>query len=257
MMRLGLDFETLSKVGSIHISKGNGKISSRVGVFNLPVRRTCPFAGICAGYCYGIRAENGWPFVTCSRWDNFWATRRASFVDEMVARITKMQLLVVRASYGEALAEMARRLPDRRFYLYTKSIPYVRTLKQEQNCTVIFSYGGVMDSLINPKTDNYARVVDSVDEVQPGEYLCPAVAHAETEVQKICGRYCTYCQGNGYQVRVCFIKELKGKNWTTNTQHASRANSAQSALTVSQIAQPDLSDVSASPASNAQESEQA
>jgi hypothetical protein len=145
----------------------------------------------------------------------------------MVSRITMMRLMILRfhesgdvynRQYAQDLAEIARRLPDRRFYLYTKSIPYVAILKQVPNFTVIFSYGGARDSWINAKTDNYARVVDVVDEVQPGEFLCPAVAHAETEDQKICGKLCTYCQGDGHQVRVCFIKELKGKNWKANSQ---------------------------------------
>jgi len=239
-MNLELDVKTLSKVGSIHISRGNGKLSRDVGNFNLPVRRTCPFAGICSEYCYDRRAEK-WLHVTCSRWDNFWATRRASFVDEMVTRITAMGFKVVRfhqsgdvyrPRYAGDLAEVARRLPERRFYLYTKSIPYVTALRCLPNFTVILSYGGARDHLINPKTDNYARVVDSVNEVQPGEYLCPAVAHAETEAQKICGKYCTYCQGNGHQVKVCFIKETKGKNWKADT-HPSKSSA--SASTLSQV----------------------
>lgn len=241
MMILELDVKILSKVGSIHISRGNGKVSRKIGVFNLPVCRTCPFAGICSLYCYGRRAENGWSHVTCARWDNFYASRRSSFVDEMVMRISTMGLMVVRfhesgdvynPQYAEDLAEIARQLPDRRFYLYTKSIPYVGALKQERNFTVIFSYGGARDYLIDPKTDNYARVVDGVSEVQPGEYLCPAVAHAETEEQKICGKYCTYCQGDGHQVRVCFIKELKGKNWKANPQRPSKGSPSASAHSV-------------------------
>jgi hypothetical protein len=96
MISLELDLKVLSKVGSLHISRGNSKISRKVGVFNLPVFRTCPFAGICKEFCYGIKAENGWPFVTCARWDNFYASRRDSFVDEMVALITRMRLKVVR-----------------------------------------------------------------------------------------------------------------------------------------------------------------
>jgi Gene product 88 len=245
MLTLELDLETLWKVGSIHISRGNKKLSRRVGNFNLPACRTCPFFGICRDYCYAIKAEK-WKYVTCSRWDNFYASRRTTFVDEMVAKITKMRLKVIRVhesgdvynrTYAEDLAEIARRLPDRRFYLYTKSLPYVAALKQLPNFTVIFSYGGARDDLIDRQTDNYARVIDSLDEVEPGEYLCPAVAHAETEDQKICGKWCTYCQGVGHQLRVCFIKETKGKNWKTNNQLC--ANSAASALTANQAARCD------------------
>jgi len=253
MLSIELDFATFWKVGSIHLSKGNGKISRNVGVFNLPVVRTCPYAWGCHAYCSGKRAENGWPHVTCARWDNFYASRRSSFVDEMVNRITTTGLMVVRfheagdvyhPRYAEDLAQIARRLPDRRFYLYTKSIPYVAALKQVRNFTVIFSFGGARDHLIDRQTDNYARVVDTPSEVQPGEYLCPAVAHAETEDQKICGVLCTYCQGDGHQVRVCFIKELKGKNWTANPRAPPRptGNSPESAFSLSQqITQPDVS----------------
>jgi len=250
MMSLELDLKTLSKVGSIHISMGNKKLSRKVGNFNLPACRTCPFFGICRNYCYALKAEK-WPFVTCSRWDNFYASRRDSFVDEMVVRITAMGLKVVRfqesgdiytPEYAEDLAEIARRLPDVRFYLYTKSIPYTVPLKGQRNFTVIFSYGGKRDYLINPQTDNYARVVDSAKDVQPDEHLCKAVTSATKENQKVCGRTCTHCHGEGHQVRVCFLKHMSGKNWKANTQRPSKANSTQSALTVSQqVAQPDVS----------------
>ena len=95
MMSLELDLKTLSKIGSIHISRGNKKLSRKVGNFNLPACKTCPFQGICRDYCYALKAEK-WPFVTCSRWDNFYASRKESFVDEMVAKITKTGLKAVR-----------------------------------------------------------------------------------------------------------------------------------------------------------------
>ena len=218
--------KTLSKVGSIHISRGNKKLSRNVGNFNLPACRTCPFFGACRNYCYALKAEK-WPFVTNCRWDNFWATRRSSFVDEMVALIIKMRLKVLRihgsgdiysVPYAKMWAEIARRLPNVRFYLYTKSLPYTKSLKGLQNFTVIYSYGGKLDQLINPDVDNYARVVDSSADVQPDEHLCTAVTPTTIESQKICGRSCTYCHGERHQVRVCFLKHLVGKNWKTNTQ---------------------------------------
>lgn len=222
-----MDLDTLWKVGSIHISRGNKKLSSCVGNFNLPARRTCPFYGICGrAFCYAVSAETS-PGVTCARWDNFWATRRATFVDEMVARIIRMGLKVIRIHesgdlyhprYAEMWGEIAKRLPNVRFYLYTKSIPYAAPLKALPNVTVIYSYGGKLDHLINPATDNYARVVDSAADVQPGEHLCKATKPTTKESQKICGRTCTYCHGEGHQVRVCFVKHLKGKNWATNPQ---------------------------------------
>lgn len=239
MMSLELDVKTLSKVGSIHISRGNKKLSRKVGNFNLPACKTCPFQGTCRNYCYAIKAEK-WPYVTPSRWDNFYASRRATFVDEMVAKITKMGLKVVRVhesgdlytpEYAELWAEIARRLPDVRFYVYSKSIPYAAPLRDLPNFTVIFSYGGKMDDLITQGSDNYARVVESEDEVQPGERLCRVVAPATKESQKICGRTCTYCHGEGHQVRVCFLKHVKGKNWKANTQRPpSKASPSKSAL---------------------------
>jgi hypothetical protein len=237
MLSVELDVPTLLKVGSIHISRGNKKLSSCVGNFNLPARRTCPFYGICGrAYCYAVSAEKS-PHVTCARWDNFWATRRPTFVDEMVARIIQMGLKVIRIHesgdlyslrYAELLAEIARRLPDVRFYLYTKSIPYAVPLKALPNVTVIYSYGGKLDHLINPALDNYARVVDSPADVQPGEHLCKATKPTTIESQKICGRTCTHCHGEGHQVRVCFLKHLKGKNWKTNSIHPTSQTPPQS-----------------------------
>jgi len=227
MLTLRIQMKTLSKVGSIHLSRGNKKLSSCVGNFNLPARRTCPFYGICGrAYCYAVSAER-FPGVTPCRWDNFWATRRATFIEDMVIQITQMGFKVVRIHesgdlyslrYAGLWSEIARRLQDVRFYLYTKSIPYATTLKGLPNVTVIYSYGGKLDHLINPDTDNYARVVDSPADVQPNEHLCTGVKATTIESQKICGRTCTYCHGEGHQVRVCFLKHLVGKNWKTNTQ---------------------------------------
>lgn len=241
MLTLELDLDVLWKVGSIHISRGNKKLSRRVGNFNLPACRTCPFQGTCRDYCYAVKAEK-WKCVTCSRWDNFYASRRTTFVDEMVAKIVKMRLKVVRVhasgdlytrEYAKMWAEIARRLLDVRFYLYTKSIPYVAPLRGLPNFTVIFSEGGKRDDLIDKRTDNYARVVDSAADVQPDEHLCRAVTSTTKENQKICGRTCNHCHGEGHQVRVCFIKHMTGKNWNANTQPSPRANLPQSALTAS------------------------
>ena len=217
-------------VSRLHISKGNGKLHRSVGIFNLPVCRTCPAAGACRWFCYAMKAEK-WPSVLQSRLDNFHESLKDSFVAGVVDWISRSDVKTFKMheagdlynqKYVNKWAQIASQCPDVTFFLYTKSLHLdLSPLTILQNVCVVNSYGGMFDQRIDKATDNYAKVIENVHDVQPGEYLCPGVAHSTTETEKICGNLCTYClgrtaSGKKHKVRVCFVKHMAGWNGPWN-----------------------------------------
>ena len=201
----------------VYISRGNLKLHKSVGIFSLPPGKTCPGAGGCKQYCYANKSELMYPNVRESRQRNFEESLQPDFVLTVEKYIHTRKLKTMRLHeagdlYNQAYigkwAKIATLCPDTRFFVYTKSLHLDLTpLTGLPNCCVIKSYGGAKDVLIDKTIDNYARVIDTPDEVAKGEYLCPGVKHADKEDDKICGNLCLYCQGiGGHRVKVCFLK---------------------------------------------------
>jgi hypothetical protein len=57
---------------------------------------------------------------------------------------------------------IAERLPDKEFYAYTKMVRMVKSVELPPNFTVIFSYGGDEDHLIDQHNDRHAIVFEDV-----------------------------------------------------------------------------------------------
>jgi hypothetical protein len=53
--------------------------------------------------------------------------------------------------------------PDVVFYAYTKQVKLLRAIEKSANFTVIFSQGGIFDSLINKETERHSVVFDSLE----------------------------------------------------------------------------------------------
>jgi len=221
-------------VVSILLSLGNDKISRNVALFDLPVKRTCPGAGECLSYCTSMKPEVGrWNGVPAARWRNFWASLNDTFVDEMVAKIrdggacwTRFHVSgdLYNQAYVEKLSNIARRLPDVNFFLYTKSMHLDLTpLTSLSNFTVIKSFGGRYDHLIDVNKDDYSRVIEDVNEQRKGEFLCPEgiAALSGKSDEKFCGYNCNYCLSDKktertepHQIKVAFL--LKRNGWNGN-----------------------------------------
>lgn len=219
-------------VSLILLSLGNDKISAVVAIFDLPAWWTCPGKGACQGYCTSFKPQVGkWNGVPLARWRNFWGSQSVVFVDEMVARIRASGVRWVRfhvsgdiydQMYLEKIAEIACRLPEVRFYLYTKSLHLNLTpLTSLPNFTVIRSFGGRYDHLIDLSKDNYARVIDDPKQQRRGEFLCPEglAPLGGTAKDKMCGYNCNYCLSDKktektepHQIKVLFLLKMAGWN---------------------------------------------
>jgi hypothetical protein len=223
-----------ASVHSTFISLGNRKISCTVAVLDQPAMYTCPAAMGCKGYCSALKPQVGkWSGVSKARWRNFWASLTYSFVDKVVAEIRASGVRWVRfhtagdlynQRYVQKAAEIARRLPNVHFYLYTKSLHLNLTpLTSLPNFVVIKSFGGHFDHLINVNTDNYARVITNPNQQRKDEFLCPeGIAPRSGKARtKLCGYLCNYCLSNKktektepHQITVVFL--LRKAGWNGN-----------------------------------------
>jgi hypothetical protein len=214
----------------LHISMGNKKISNSVGLFDLPVVTTCPGAKECLRFCYAMKQEwwgKGRPILR-NRVENLKETYKTTFVNDMVNYIKANKINVFRPhdsgdlysqEYVEKVAEIARRLPDIGFFMYTKSLHLDLTpLTSLPNFTLIFSEGGKYDAKIDKFTDNYARVDEiNAKAIKPGEYVCPEIRSSGRKTEKYCAYNCNYCLSSRdtkrtlrHQVRVVFHKSMGG-----------------------------------------------
>lgn len=136
----------------------------------------CPFAGECRRYCYDKKSIRRFDSVKNKRNSNKRITKTDGFVIRMIKEIEQNNADVIRVHSGgdfyseEYTAkwwEIARRLPNIKFYAYTKSLPFFKKTKirytnlyknMPRNFTLIFSFGGTRDDLIDIARDRHAIV---------------------------------------------------------------------------------------------------
>ena len=143
-----------------------GKLAKEgIPYFNLPAGFTCPGAGRCkdAKFCYAMTGNTErFPAVLRSQSKNYLSSLQSYFVDIMIDKIKRIKspldLFRVHESgdfysqeYIEKWAEIARNIPEIKFYAYTKS--YVNldlsTLWALENFNLIQSTGSRDDTKID------------------------------------------------------------------------------------------------------------
>lgn len=125
----------------------------RIGEFKLPAGVTCPFAGVCAEWCYGKTGTFRFkPVKNVQDW-TLKATLLPCFVGLMVDTISslrsRMNALRVHSvgdyysqEYFDKWLEIAYNVPFMPLYSYTTSLPYIRWSKLPNNFTIIQSSEG-------------------------------------------------------------------------------------------------------------------
>ncbi len=213
----------------LSLSKGNKKVAPSIAVWSLPVPSTCPGAATCLLTCYYGKVQKEFSSVVAADAENLKASTRPDFVERMTEALKKMKVLAVRVhdggdfysqTYVDSWAEVARRLPDVKFFSYTKSLHLDLTpLERLPNFAVTKRFGGVHDSKIDKTRDNYARIVEDEAQAAENEFLCPAdrpgVKLTGRKEDTWCGTKCNYCLPNGksrHQIRVAFIEKTNGFN---------------------------------------------
>ena len=165
-------------------SKASGM---RVFNFGIPAfetpdgKRTCPFAGEWAKFCYAQKGAYSWSNVKPAFKRRYEATKQDSFVDRMTAEIKKRKIEVLRVhdsgdyyspAYIEKWRQIALNCPSTLFYSYTKSIPLFKKAEpMPENYDIIFSEGSTVDHLIDVEVDRHARIFESEEALLEAGYV--------------------------------------------------------------------------------------
>lgn len=157
--------EIAEKIELFVLSDGNKKLVSdsnvRFLIWNLPAVKTCPFATAqCRKACYALTAEKVYPDCLPSRERNLEASKKADFVDRMVATIDWYMLApsymkakevrfrihesgdFYRKQYADSWLEIMERTKHYKnlvFLAYTKSFRYFDGVKLPENFQLLAS----------------------------------------------------------------------------------------------------------------------
>lgn len=186
------DWMAAIQVRPATIMTSNGKLS-KDGIWNitLPAYRasvvvngslqevkTCPSAGLCKSFCYAgltgtyLFAKS---MVKHARNLQYMLDDSFGFATQLVDEIkSKKNIRAVRwndsgdffsTHYWNIARAVMAALPDVKFYAYSKRVAFFKQLQEMNalpaNFTVVFSYGGTEDILINADKDRHAKIFAS------------------------------------------------------------------------------------------------
>ena len=175
------------------ISKQNSKLAKSsvddevVFGLGIPAIITCRNPQICAGTCYSLKFQKMYPNVLKSQTATLELTKKQNFVPLMNSELMFLKFKYENKKiyyrihtdgdfydieYIKKWFNICKNNKDIQFYCYTKMVKIFKCLKNEipDNLTVVFSYGGKEDCLINPKTDRHALVFANEQEIQDHGY---------------------------------------------------------------------------------------
>jgi hypothetical protein len=141
-------------------------------------RRTCPFAGACAKFCYARKGFYAFKNTKSAHAKRYYATKADDFAERMIAEIKKVRADIVRIhdagdyysrEYRDKWLHVMQELPNVRFYSYTKSHTLFDEVSLPSNFDLIKSEGGTMDNLIQD-TDRHSRIFDTAQALQDAGY---------------------------------------------------------------------------------------
>lgn len=148
--------------------------------FGITAVKACPSALHCVADCYARQGAYRWSNVSQAFDARYELTKTNDFVAAMVKEISsKRSITHVRIhdsgdfyseDYLNKWLKIICQFPEITFYAYTKEVKLFKKYALPSNFTVIFSYGGKHDALIDKNKDRYAQVFD-VNEKVPEKYI--------------------------------------------------------------------------------------
>jgi hypothetical protein len=143
--------------------------------------KTCPNAGACAKGCYALAGAYRFSNVAQAFERRLTATQDDAFVDQMLADIDKQRAERIRIhdsgdfyneEYLDRWLRIMRARPQVEFYAYTKMVSLFKKRSKDlpKNFTVIYSFGGTEDRLIDVKRDRHSLVFESVAQLKACGY---------------------------------------------------------------------------------------
>ena len=146
---------------------------------------TCPNAGVCSTMCC---TKLGSYVLDSTR------TRHIQNLELTLTDLNAFKLLMVEniqqkrnvnavrvhdagdfysIEYFQAWCDIANELPETNFYAYTKQISMSRSLNIPKNLTLIYSFGGTEDHLIDTENDRHCDVFHSLKSLEEAGYFLP------------------------------------------------------------------------------------
>jgi len=196
-----------------HFSKGNTKLSKNVLIWNLPAITTCPGSSTeCRRFCYALKAERLYPSCLPSRKKNLEFSKRQDFVEQIVAYLKKRKETIIRVHesgdfynylYLQKWCEIARQLPEKTFYAYTKSYYMANFWKDiPNNLKLIQSVESRFPQTVDWQKST-ARVIREITERLPNEFICPEQMAKKRGKRIKCMQECQMCLRDN--IHVCFL----------------------------------------------------
>ena len=171
----------MNKSDKLIFGKGNAKLDKTIITFSLPAGKSCPFAKDCktmsvkqkdGSYslkrsknlkfqCFAATSEAMYRNVYNSRHHNYDLLKKAKtqqamselILKSLPKKYDKCRIHVsgdfFNEEYLKAWIDVANKTPDKIFYAYTKSVPYVLSCKDTlpKNLVITCSLGGMHDKL--------------------------------------------------------------------------------------------------------------
>ena len=148
---------------------------------------TCPNAGICAALCYAKAGRWNFSNVKAAHIAKLeLALNLPEFVRQMSDELMKNKYAgayirihdggdFFSREYAIAWLNLAESFPDTNFYAYTKEVALFKALTAEglvpSNFTLIYSFGGRQDHLINRATDRHSEVFPTLEALEAAGYV--------------------------------------------------------------------------------------
>ncbi len=146
---------------------------------------TCPAARACVSGCYARSGAYLFSNVAKAYEARLQVTLQSDFADQMQVEIdalkAKHKKLVIRIhdsgdfyslEYVNKWFEVINSNPSVKFYAYTKRVHLFKSLKVlPDNFTLIYSYGGIDDRLIDVKKDRHSKVFETLKELKVARYI--------------------------------------------------------------------------------------
>lgn len=152
--------------------------NAKVYNFGIPAKETCFAALACKAYCY---ADKGmYLFAKKAQYSRLEKTKTDDFTLDMLTEIIELGLSHVRIhdsgdfysrEYLHKWFKIIEALPHVQFYAYTKSIPLFIGERIPTNLTLIYSYGGKYDHMIDPTIHRHARIFKTEKELLQAGYV--------------------------------------------------------------------------------------
>ena len=127
----------------------------------------CPMADACIKFCYARKGAYIWSNVNKAHEERYEFSKTAMFVPVMIAEINKKQAQYIRVhdsgdyyspTYLAKWFEIARSLPDVRFYSYTNMVDLIQNVNVPDNFDFIFSDSGKQSHMIDRRKHRHTKI---------------------------------------------------------------------------------------------------